>query len=85
LNKISGYQQWYKSIKEKEFVALATISVSTYSESNKKAEWGYNKMGEDLKPVNICLLFGEKSKLPVYQVPYSGSLKDSTILSSILE
>jgi transposase len=79
------YQQWYKNIREKEFVALDTTSVSTYSEGIKEAESGYNKKGEDLKQVNICLLFGEESKLPVYQVPYSGSLKDSTILSSILE
>jgi transposase len=49
-------------------------------------EWGYNRDGEDLKQVNICMLFGEDSKLPVYQTLYSGSLGDvSTLKTTISE
>jgi hypothetical protein len=49
-------------------------------------EWGYNRDGEDLKQVNICMLFGEDSKLPVYQTPCSGSLGDvSTLKTTISE
>ncbi|MDR3302415.1 MAG: hypothetical protein LBT01_07825, partial [Spirochaetaceae bacterium] len=39
---------------------------------------------EDLKQINVRLLFGEESRLPVYQTIYSGSLKDvSTLICTL--
>jgi transposase len=49
-------------------------------------EWGYNRDGEKLAQINLCLLMGEKSRLPVFQTVYSGSLKDvSTFKTTIRE
>jgi transposase len=82
----SFYQSWYKLIREQEYIALDITSVSSYSKQITGCEWGYNRDHEDLPQVNICMLFGETSKLPVFQTMYSGSLKDvSTLNATIAE
>ena len=80
------YQRWYKHIREKEYIALDITSVSSYSKQMTECEWGYNRDQENLPQINICMLFGEESKLPVFQTIYNGSLKDvSTLESTLLE
>jgi len=80
------YQFWHKLIREQEYIALDITSVSSYSKQITGCEWGYNRDNEDLPQVNICMLFGETSKLPVFQTMYSGSLKDvSTLNATIAE
>jgi len=80
------YQSWHRHIYEREYIALDITSVSSYSKQIAGCEWGYNRDHEDLAQLNICMLFGERSKLPVYQTIYSGSLKDvSTLESTIAE
>jgi transposase len=49
------------------------------------AEWGYNRDGENLAQVNVCLLLGEKSHLPIFQKVYSGSLTDVSTLKTTLD
>ena len=46
---------------------------------------GYNRDGEDLPQVNLCMLMGETSGLPVYQCAYSGSHRDVSTLSATLD
>jgi transposase len=80
------YQLWYDLIREREYIALDITSVSSYSDLIEASERGYNRDGENLAQVNICMLFGENSKLPVYQTIYSGSLRDvSTLKATISE
>ena len=82
----SFYRLWHKLIREQEYIALDITSVSSYSEQIEACEWGYNRDGEDMPQVNLCMLFGECSKLPVYQTLYSGSLRDvSTLRATISE
>ena len=78
------YQAWCRRIQENEYLALDITSVSSYSELVEDVEWGYNRDEENLPQVNICMLMGEKSKLPVYQTVYAGSLKDVTTLESTI-
>jgi transposase len=79
------YQAWCRHRQENEYLALDITSVSSYSELIEDVEWGYNRDGEDLPQVNICMLMGEKSKLPIYQVIYAGSLKDVTTLENTIK
>jgi len=79
------YQAWCRHRQESEYLALDITSVSSYSELIEDVEWGYNRDGEDLPQINICMLMGEKSRLPVYQVIYAGSLKDVTTLESTIK
>jgi transposase len=78
------YQEWYRHIREQEYIALDITSVSSYSKQMAECEWGYNRDHENIPQVNICMLFGEESKLPVFQTIYSGSLKDVSTLESTL-
>ena len=78
------YRAWYEYILEREFVALDITSVSSYSERVGTVEWGHNRNNENQPQMNICMLLGEESRLPVYQTLYSGSLSDVTTLRSTM-
>ena len=51
---------------EKEFLAYDTTSISSYSTSLKQVRYGMNKENDTLPQINLALLFGESSRLPVY-------------------
>jgi transposase len=78
------YKAWCTHRTEKEYLALDITSISSYSELIEDVEWGYNRDHEKLPQVNLCMLIGETSRLPVYQTVYSGSLKDVSTLKSTL-
>jgi len=79
------YRLWCSNRSEKEYLALDITSASSYSELIDSAEWGYNRDGENLPQINICLLMGYSSRYPIYQSVYSGSLKDVTTLQTTLQ
>ena len=82
--RMSFFEKWSEYRSEQEYIALDTTSISTYSELINDAEWGYNRDKEKLPQVNVCMLMGEKSKLPILQVIYSGSIGDvSTLLNTL--
>jgi transposase len=78
------YQAWSRLRREQEYLALDITSLSSYSRLIEEVQWGYNRDGEELPQINLCLLLGETSRLPVYQHVYSGSLKDVTTLEHTL-
>jgi hypothetical protein len=78
------FSEWGKYRSEKEYLALDITSVSSYSELIDEVEWGYNRDGEKLPQVNLCMLLGEQSRLPVFQCLYNGSIKDVNTLASTL-
>jgi len=79
------FEGWGMMCQENEYLALDITSISTYSELIEEAEWGYNRDKEKLPQINLCLLLGEKTRLPVFQTVYSGSLKDVSTLKTTLE
>jgi len=78
------YQSWCKARSEHEYLALDITSISSYSKLIDDVEWGYNRDKEQLPQINMCMLMGEKSRLPIYQTLYSGSLKDVSTLKATL-
>ena len=78
------YQTWCALRAEQEYLALDITSTSSYSTGIQDVEWGYNRDNEHLPQINLCMLMGETSRLPIYQVPYSGSLKDVSTLETTL-
>jgi len=78
------YQSWCNLRSEQEYLALDITSVSSYSRLIDEVEWGYNRDHEQLPQINLCLLMGERSRLPIYQTIYSGSLKDVSTLKTTL-
>jgi transposase len=79
------FTHWGRFRLEKEYLALDITSISSWSRLIEDVEWGYNRDGEDLPQINLCLLMGEKSRLPVFQTVYSGSLKDVRTLETTIQ
>jgi transposase len=82
--QLEFYNKWSSFRSEKEYLALDITSISSYSELIEDVDWGHNRDGEDLAQVNLCMLIGEESRLPVYQTVYNGSLKDVSTLKTTL-
>jgi transposase len=80
----SFYQLWSSLRGEIEYLALDITSTSSYSELIDSVAWGYNRDGENLAQINICLLMGCQSRYPIYQSVYNGSLKDVTTLQTTI-
>lgn len=78
------YHTWTSYVCEKDGIALDITSISSYSELIGSVEWGYNRDHEELRQINLCMLLGESTRLPIYCSIYSGSLKDVTTLRTTL-
>lgn len=78
------YQEWCRLRSEQEYLALDITSISSYSTLIEEVEWGYNRDKEQLAQINLCMLMGGESRLPIYQSVYSGSLKDVSTLKVTL-
>ena len=80
------FRMWNDVNESDEYMALDITSISSYSEQILSNERGYNRDGENLSQINLCLLFGEETQLPVYQTIYSGSITDTaTFRSTVAE
>jgi transposase len=84
-DRIAFFEKWGKIRNEQEYLALDITSISSYSEFIGDIEWGYNRDKERLAQINVCMLLGEQSRLPVFQTTYSGSLKDVSTLKATLQ
>jgi len=78
------FKAWCAENMSDEYMAVDITSVSSYSKLIPECERGYNRDGEDLDHVNFCLLFGERTQLPIYQTVYSGSIGDAATLRATL-
>ncbi|GHU74385.1 hypothetical protein FACS1894188_02430 [Clostridia bacterium] len=82
--RTSFYEKWDETMQEQEYFALDITFVSSYSELIGDVAWGYNRDGEKLPQINICILVGEKSRLAIFSIVYNGALKDVSTLKSTL-
>jgi len=83
--RMEFFEKWGVIRNEQEYLAVDITSISSYSELIGDIEWGYNRDKEHLAQINVCMLLGENSRLPVFQTTYSGSLKDVSTLKTTLQ
>lgn len=69
---------------EKEYLAYDTTSVSSYSKSLKVVQYGYNKEHDPLPQLNLALVFGERSRLPVYYRSLPGNIPEVKTLQKAM-
>ena len=69
---------------EKEYLAYDTTSVSSWSQYIKAVRYGKNKDHDALPQVNMALIFGEESSLPVYYRVLPGNITDVMIIRKLL-
>ena len=76
--------KWINNIQEDEHICYDITSVSSYSEVNEFIKWGHNRDKEKLPQLNLAMLFGQKSALPVYYHRVPGSINDVSTLRNIV-
>ena len=69
---------------EREFLAYDITSVSSYSKLIKQVRYGNNKEHDPLAQINLALLFGEESRLPVYYRKLPGNITDVMTIHKML-
>jgi transposase len=79
------FKLWGKQVCENDFLCYDITSVSSYSEQNEFVRWGYNRDKEKLPQVNLAMVYGQKSHLPVMYRILPGSITDVKTLSALLE
>jgi transposase len=69
---------------ENECLAYDLSSISSYSKLIKKAKYGHNKDGDKLPQINIGLIVGEDSLLPVYYRILPGNISDVITIDKLI-
>ena len=69
---------------EEEYLAYDTTSISSYSKSLKQVRWGMNKDHDLLPQINLAMIFGESSRLPVCFRKLPGNIADVTTVFNLL-
>ena len=69
----------------KEYLAFDTTSISSYSTLIKQAKYGKNKEGDSLPQINLALLYGEESMLPVYYRKLAGNITDVKTIENLIK
>ena len=84
----SAIQQFFrlqgKRRTEREYWVYDTTSISSYSETLKQAQYGFNKEGDSLPQINLAMLFGEQSGLPLYYRKLAGNIPDVKTVKTLL-
>lgn len=70
---------------EDEFWAYDTTSLSSYSETLRQVQYGFNKEHDRLPQLNLTLVFGEESNLPFYYRKLAGNIPDSKTVRRLLD
>ena len=70
---------------EQEFWAYDTTSLSSYSETLKQVQYGFNKENDRLPQLNVTLIFGQESNLPFYYRKLAGNIPDVKTVHRLLE
>ena len=68
------------------YYALDSTSISTYAKSLSRADWGYNRDGDELKQINILMIVNQETGIPAYYRAFNGEVPDvSTVMFTLRE
>lgn len=83
--KLEFFKRQSQRRQEKEYLAYDTTSVSSYSEYIKAVRYGKNKDNDSLPQVNMALVFGEESCMPVYYRILPGNITDVMTIRKLIK
>ena len=69
---------------EKEYLAYDTTSISSYSQCLSQVAYGVNKDHDKLPQINLALLYGQTSNLPLYYRKLAGNITDVKSVKALL-
>ena len=76
---------WMEKILEDDFLCYDFTSISSYNELNEYIRFGHNRDLEKLPQLNLAMLFGQKSRVPVYYHRIPGNITDVQTMTNLLE
>jgi transposase len=79
------FKSWMKKAIDDEYIAYDVTSISTYSNNIEESEWGYNRDGDFLPQINLGMLYGQKTNLPIYYQIYDGSIVDKAHFGKMID
>jgi len=82
--RMEFFTAWANYRSEKEYLAFDITSISSYSKLIQYMEYGYNRDGENLPQINLLMLFGESSLLPIFYDICQGSIRDVKTLKNMI-
>lgn len=83
--KMYYFKRQAKRHGSKEYLAFDTTSISSFSQLIKQAKYGKNKEGDVLPQLNLALLYGEESMMPVYYRKLPGNISDVKTIENLLK
>ncbi len=79
------FRRWTKRYDTSNlFIVFDLTSISSHANGIDKVEWGYNRDCESLPQINLGVVYGEPSGLPLFYSLYPGSIHDVTTLKNIV-
>lgn len=82
--KMKFFKERVKKCLKNEYLAYDTTSISSYSELMEQVKYGHNKDLDNLPQINLALVFGEESMLPVYYRKLTGNISDVSTIKKLL-
>lgn len=79
------FTRWIAHNKSDEYYCMDITSVSSYSEQNNFVSYGYNRDEEELPQINLLMVSGHTSHLPLFFRALPGSIKDVSTMEESLE
>ncbi len=83
-HKQTFLRKWMDKVLEDDYLCYDITSISSYSKINEYIKHGYNRDGEKLPQMNLAMLFGQTSCLPIYYQRMPGNITDVTTLHNLL-
>ena len=83
--RLEFFRRQSRRRQEKEYLAYDTTSVSSYSDYIKAVRYGKNKDNDGLPQVNMALIFGEESCMPVYYRILPGNITDVMTIRKLVK
>jgi len=77
--------KWMDKVLEDDYLCYDITSISSYSELNEYIKYGHNRDNEKIPQLNLAMLFGQKSRLPVYFQQMPGNITDVTTLTNLVK
>ena len=81
----SFFKAWKTRFPSKEHLCYDITSISSYATHNKYVRYGYNRDGERLPQINLAIVYGQTSMLPMIYRELPGSITDVSTLKNTLD
>jgi transposase len=79
------FSLWMAKMAAADCLCYDITSVSSYATANEYVRRGYNRDGEPLPQINLALLFGQESALPVFYRRMPGNISDVGTLKTTMK